>query len=280
MDGIHLVVFCAVDYQHLLDDCIQSARKNIQDTILSITAISNAPLQTEYNVILDKELWNKIDPAFMYNNLYKHNWVKQQILKLHLDLLFVGKILVCDVEVRFNSHIKWCEGQRCNIYSTPAPLFDSADFVSNVLDIKPTTGFLTEATLFSSDLLADLRTLVENKFNTDCLRAYGNLVYDDFTSDTPLLKVFMSEYELYNNFVVLHHPDRILNIIKHNTDYYYSVQHELQTKDNDTDTQWLNFYDQIKDPSWPECHSAKDFRLLPEHIQKECITVHGYVPND
>jgi len=39
---------------------------------------------------------------------------------------------------------------------------------------------------------------------------------------------------------------------------------------------WEEFYDDIKDPSWPECKQEADFALLPQHIQDECINLYGY----
>jgi len=41
---------------------------------------------------------------------------------------------------------------------------------------------------------------------------------------------------------------------------------------------WQEFYDQVRDPAWPECESEDQFDQLPEHIQKECCDVFGYVP--
>ena len=41
---------------------------------------------------------------------------------------------------------------------------------------------------------------------------------------------------------------------------------------------WAEFYNQIKDPAWPDCDREQDFVLLPEHIQQECQTQFGYVP--
>lgn len=38
-----------------------------------------------------------------------------------------------------------------------------------------------------------------------------------------------------------------------------------------------NFYNSIKDSSWPECRSEKEFANLPDYIQKECEDVFGYV---
>jgi organic radical activating enzyme len=41
---------------------------------------------------------------------------------------------------------------------------------------------------------------------------------------------------------------------------------------------WQEFYSEIRDPGWPECHLESDFKQLPEHIQRECTEVFGYVP--
>lgn len=47
---------------------------------------------------------------------------------------------------------------------------------------------------------------------------------------------------------------------------------------NDTETEWINVYRSIKDASWPECYSYKDFSLLPGHIQEECTIIHKVSP--
>lgn len=36
-----------------------------------------------------------------------------------------------------------------------------------------------------------------------------------------------------------------------------------------------NFYNNIKDPSWPDCRSFEDFALLDDRIKKECIEIFG-----
>lgn len=41
---------------------------------------------------------------------------------------------------------------------------------------------------------------------------------------------------------------------------------------------WQEFYQEIKDPSWPECSTEDDFFKLPLVIQQECRLVFGYQP--
>ena len=43
---------------------------------------------------------------------------------------------------------------------------------------------------------------------------------------------------------------------------------------------WSNFYNRIKDSSWPACDDERDFVNLPKHIQQECIDVFGYQPRE
>lgn len=41
---------------------------------------------------------------------------------------------------------------------------------------------------------------------------------------------------------------------------------------------WTEFYNQIRDPAWPDCATEDQFDSLPENIQKECVEIFGYKP--
>lgn len=43
-------------------------------------------------------------------------------------------------------------------------------------------------------------------------------------------------------------------------------------------TTWTEFYNQIRDPSWPDCAAEDQFAQLPSAIRNECQQVFGYVP--
>jgi MoaA/NifB/PqqE/SkfB family radical SAM enzyme len=43
-------------------------------------------------------------------------------------------------------------------------------------------------------------------------------------------------------------------------------------------TTWAEFYNQIRDPAWPDCVQEDGFFELPQHIQQECCETFGYVP--
>ena len=40
-------------------------------------------------------------------------------------------------------------------------------------------------------------------------------------------------------------------------------------------SQWNEFYNNIKDPAWPDCLTVNDFELLPEFIKKEILEIHA-----
>lgn len=41
---------------------------------------------------------------------------------------------------------------------------------------------------------------------------------------------------------------------------------------------WINFYYGVKDSTWPNCWSHRDFYQLPKHIKDELTQIYGYVP--
>jgi hypothetical protein len=45
-------------------------------------------------------------------------------------------------------------------------------------------------------------------------------------------------------------------------------------------TPWQEFYQTIRDPSWPDCEDEHLFSQLPEHIKQEMISVHQYKPGE
>jgi hypothetical protein len=43
-------------------------------------------------------------------------------------------------------------------------------------------------------------------------------------------------------------------------------------------TQWQQFYQSIRDASWPDCVNEQEFYLLPQHIQQEIVELHNGRP--
>jgi hypothetical protein len=42
------------------------------------------------------------------------------------------------------------------------------------------------------------------------------------------------------------------------------------------DSKFRNFYNIVRDLTWPDCNSLKDFEKLPEHIKTEILNVHNW----
>jgi len=56
----------------------------------------------------------------------------------------------------------------------------------------------------------------------------------------------------------------------------YDLINFSQVREN----KWLEFYDNIKDESWPQCIFEETFVQLPKEIQQECMEVYGYDPKN
>jgi len=58
---------------------------------------------------------------------------------------------------------------------------------------------------------------------------------------------------------------------------YLSLDHDCnETPPATKDELFVGWYNNIKDPAWPNCKIESDFDQLPEWIQQECIEVFGY----
>jgi sulfatase maturation enzyme AslB (radical SAM superfamily) len=85
-----------------------------------------------------------------------------------------------------------------------------------------------------------------------------------------------------NFFDLLAKTNTELHITLHNRDRYQIVIDEIKQYLTDPverlipaeNCEWQTAYDNVKDPSWPECQTYEDFELLPDNIKKECIEIH------
>jgi hypothetical protein len=41
------------------------------------------------------------------------------------------------------------------------------------------------------------------------------------------------------------------------------------------DSYWTEFYNKIKDPTWPDCSTVLEFDQLPDYIKKEILEIHA-----
>ena len=281
--GIHVFVFCCADYATLLDDCIESIEKFTLDPIISRYVVSNIPLKADgYITIQDKNFWNLIDTKGEHFKLYNnHNWIKQQILKLNVDKIVTGNVLIVDAEVRFIKPVKWLDKNKCKIfYDNFFKKMCSSKFIEKALQIESdiSKSYITEAIIFSTDKLIELRLLVEKIHATSQISAYEKIL---FANDIQLVspQMFMSEYDMYVNYLISFHKDSISKFI-HKRGNFYSVKPKMKSWDPNSQTNWINFYEQIRGIDWPDCYSENDLSSLPKEIQQECKDIFGYTPKN
>lgn len=72
-------------------------------------------------------------------------------------------------------------------------------------------------------------------------------------------------------------PDSSQNLIRSYNDVYKQnhVTYSLVKEESN----WVDQYNKIKDQSWPDCSTFKDFYLLPDWMQEECINIHKFSPD-
>lgn len=296
--GIHVFVFCCVEYKHLVSYCIDSIKQNVIDPILSITVVSNAAVEVKGTKnILDHDYWKLIDPDKKYTGLYNDSWTKQQILKLSVDQLVSGNCLIVDAEVIFLRNMQWIQNGKVNMFTSNSrhfqPYFDLMDDLLGLPKCDK-NSFICDTMMFSTGILEKIKTDIETRTGNDWLQAIQDLI------TIPDNKFRLSEFELYGNYLIKYHQDQInahthmkkhvviINSRQSNTLEDLMILLREQTPEafisvninthsyNSPDTPWLTFYSQIKDSTWPDCDREEDFYKLPKHVQDECIDVFGY----
>jgi hypothetical protein len=106
--------------------------------------------------------------------------------------------------------------------------------------------------------------------NTACwlnsIESQENLIRSDLDHN---IKIFDQLVE--KNISLLQHVCKIANL---DQKHIYRIIKLF----NHGDAEWNIFYNSVRDESWPDCWTEKNFDDLPEHIKNECIMVHGYQP--
>lgn len=283
-DGIHIFLFSCAEYVPYLDECLDSIRTHVTDPILSINIVSNVKIKKDgCTIIEDRDFWNLIDPKFQYKNLYNHSWYKQQFFKLHVDKYVDGNVLIIDGDVLFTGPTKFIHQDTVDIYVTstwPEATFPYNNFNKFLLDLNfeynEDESFVSEVMIFSTEILKNLRDEIEHKHKKswfDIMSSSLLIAADVNSALNPNYR--LSEYELYGNYFYKNHKNSINNILRKSPKNFISRPPEFTTK---VLSKWITFYEQVRDPSWPDCEYEKDFVNLPDHIKKECIEVFGYNP--
>lgn len=217
MSDIHLVIFCKSSYKDFLPYCSYSAEKFIQNKIVSKTIISEEYFTYEnYNILTDEYVWKIIDPNSCHKDLYKLNifqsgWIKQQILKLGLNNIISGDILILDADLIFLQPIKLIEDDKYNFYLSHE--YDERYFftMDYLLGLKKQTkkyqSFISDFCIFNTCILEELQGKIESRHNKSWLESIQNCI-----EDSHFLPI-ISEYEIYGNYVIKNHGEKLNKII-------------------------------------------------------------------
>ena len=109
---------------------------------------------------------------------------------------------------------------------------------------------------------------------------------ENLNKHTTLINQYVNEnYEQFNKLAICN-LERILNFMEKHDLLDAALDTIVSTKDRYDDYQvrkkqdrlFALFYNNIKDPDWPNCETVDEFFQLPIHIQKECTTDFGYIP--
>jgi hypothetical protein len=226
MMGINLVIFCKKTYKDFLPYCTYSIDKYVKDDIITKTIISEENFSYQnYQVIADDYFWNLIDKDFNFEeilniNIFSPGWLKQQIIKLNLDKIISGDILVVDCDLLFLNDIKFVENKKYNLHLAIEYCMYYFNTIDYLLSLSKQTklyeSFITDFGIFNSSILKEIRTEIEKKHSKTFLQIILDYSKEDFS--IPML----SEYELYGNYFLKNHKDKINKIISP-IDYKVSI---------------------------------------------------------
>ena len=301
MSGIHLVIFCAERYRPVfLKHCVYCADLYIQDRILSRTIVSPDHFHYPgFDTITDTEIWPHIDDTQIHDFFWKKNWLRQQILKLNVDRAFTGNVLILDADLFFLQPMTFMQDNKFNIYLGIPTYFEPYfRVIEHVTGIKKRgkQSFIADFAIFNMDILREMKSFIERRTEIPWVDALHWAMGDPALK--PLINdVFqpLSEFELYGMYLWSYHQEKINQMIPpvgrrlriplsfdpYSNEKQFLENLHLKSKNHFQCVKyytekilWQNFWNQVKDESWPDCASELDFQFLPYDIQKECIKVH------
>lgn len=303
-DGVHVVIFCAHKYRNLLlDHCIYGIDQHVKDTIATKTIVTDVPFyRDDYDVITDHELWDRVDRDFVYRDLFSKKWIRQQVLKLSVDKIKTGTVLVVDADLFFLKPTLFIENNGFNIHTSTdrhyQPYFDGVKFLIG-LSKQITQSFVTDFAIIDTKILQELIQHIEHRHKQPWLGVLSEFL-DHYHLPKNYTTLPLSEYELYGTYLFVHHSGRINHLVspanhsekisvdldsvkssskmffdqlQHNNDNHY--QSVLSLTDVSEQTQlFVEFYQNVRGLGWPDCEHESEFRYLPDMIQQECLDLH------
>jgi hypothetical protein len=236
MNNFHLIIFCKHDYTSLfLDHCVYSIEKFVRDSIDSKTIVSDFDFHyPNFDVISDNNFWKKFDNKFQFEKLFNDTWTRQQILKLYVDRLKKGNVLVVDADLIFLKNIRFVEKNKFNFYTAVENNPNYFNLISILLDVDKQIhqSFITDFGLFQTKILREIKNKIEKKHNQSFLETLYDLLPDSLEARLYNNGLLLSEYELYGNYFVNHYEQKINRIINpiNYQDWIYLEQNFCKNK--------------------------------------------------
>lgn len=302
MHGVHLVIFCATRYRDVfLKHCVYCVDRYVQDPILSRTIVSPEFFSYPgFNVISDKELWPDIGCDIVQDIFWRDHWLRQQILKLSVDQILTGDVLIVDADLFFLQPLTLVQDHKYNIYYG---VMEHNKPFSKIIELvlgeskKIESSFISDFMIFNSHILAELKYNIEDKSRKPWIESLYWAMQDPNLDILPEnVMQSLSEFELYGTYLMSRHRGRINSTFTPPPDFHVQIPLSFNPYDREPiflqelhcrsknrfqcvqyyneHTLWQDFWTEIKDQSWPACDSILDFQFLAQHIQQECIKTH------
>lgn len=302
MHGVHLVIFCAERYRDVfLKHCVYCVDRHVQDPILSRTIVSpDVFTYPDFSVIPDEALWPDIGCDKIQDFFWRNQWLRQQILKLSVDQILTGDILIVDADLFFLQPLTLVQDHKYNIYHG---VIEHNKPFSKIIELvlgesKDTEhSFISDFMIFNSDILSEMKYNIEIKNQKPWIESLYWAMLDP-NLDVPSEHVLqsLSEFELYGTYLMSRHRDRINLTFTPPPNFHTQIPLSFDPYDREPNflqelhrrsknrfqcvqyynehTLWRDFWTRVRDQSWPDCDSPLDFQFLPQHIQQECIETH------
>lgn len=157
------------------------------------------------HIYTDKEILDLKKIVFKH----RHGWIYQQLLKLCQNVTKNENFLVIDSDIYINRPIKIFEGDRVNFFISKRPVNTHVPYFNFMEKYGINRGFKFS---FINDFMLFNKTKIEKMFTL----VGGKPQFIDFVSENVSSECYLSEYELYGNFVFNNYNDyfNILTINK------------------------------------------------------------------
>lgn len=128
-------------------------------------------------------------------------------------------------------------------------------------------------------LTADYDSIIDNERRLDVIVENTKHWLSNISNDSDQIQQDVDHnFQQFQQLVKQNQKKITKRIIAYNIDC--NISDVVSLIDIHQHAQWQNWYERIRDISWPDCPSEQDFWTLPESVRTECIQVFGYKPKE